>query len=241
MTRVSPLFRFMPYGAPELLDAGRPNMARALVLASAVGALAFALLGLLRSAYPTGTALPPEMTSVTLCCDDPPPALLPFEESSQAPGGGITPNTGNSIDDIVPDFQAANSTMEFDPDAIGVIGAPTEVTGGEVVLDNRAPAETLPARGVFVNVEMLPEVLRQIEPVYPELPKQLNLSGFVLVHILVGRDGRVVNTVVDEKKNDPMFNEAALAAARGFVFRPAYNNGRTVAVWVTQGFRFTSR
>jgi TonB family protein len=57
--------------------------------------------------------------------------------------------------------------------------------------------------------------------------------------MLVGRNGRVLQAVVDEKKNDPLFNDAALGAARQFVFRPASDNGRTVAVWVTVPFRFT--
>ena len=237
MTRVSPLFRFMPYGAPELLDAGRPNMARALVLASVASALAFALLGAL------GIHPAPMQVPIKPCVDidiGGPPPILPFEEP-QAHGGPVVSNHGNAIDEVVPDLPFSNAAVEFDPTSAGLFGTPTEIQGGEVVLDGRTPAETLPERGVYTYVELLPEVLRKVEPVFPELPRQLNLSGYVIVHILVGRDGRVANAVVDEKVNDPMFNEAALAAARGFLFRAGSTNGRPVAAWVTQPFRFTSR
>jgi len=237
MTRVSPLFRFMPYGAPELLDAGRPNLARALVLASVASALAFALLGVV-GIHPA-TVQAPIMPSVSIDVGGPAP-LLPFEKP-QAHGGPVVSSTGNAIDEVVPDLPVASGSVEFDPTATGLFGTPTETQSGEVVLDGRAPAETLPERGVYTYVEFLPEVLRKVEPVFPELPRQLNLSGYVIVHILVGRDGRVVNAVVDEKVNDPMFNEAALAAARGFLFRAGSSNGRPVAAWVTQPFRFTSR
>jgi hypothetical protein len=102
MTRVSPLFGFMPYGAPELLDAGRPNLARALVVASTMGALVFALLGLLRIAHPELTATP-HAPSVDIClCDTPPPpSLLP--EHHDAPPAPTATSTSSSIDDIVPD------------------------------------------------------------------------------------------------------------------------------------------
>jgi len=240
MTRVSPLFRFMPYGAPELIDAGRPNMARALVLASVGGALAFALLGVLRLAHPTIVVMPPVMPKIEIL-PDPDVEILHLREPSNPSTGRIPPSVGNAIDKIVPDLTAITQPQEFDPTAIGPPGAPTDVIGGPVVLDNRAPAETLPERGVYTYVEYLPEVIRKVEPEFPDLPKQLNLSGYVIVHILVGRNGRVVNAVIDEKVNDPMFNEAALAAARGFLFRAGSSNGHPVAAWVTQPFRFTSR
>lgn len=238
MTRVSPLFRFMPYGAPELLDAGRPNMARALIVASTLGACVFALMGILRFPNP-GVAT---ISRGPICILRPPPvpeipSLVPIEKHS-----AVSPahTTGSTIDDIVPDALITHSEPSFaPPDVISAWGPPSDVHGGEVVLDGRAPAETLPDRGTFANVEVMPEALRQVEPVYPEMAKELGISGLVLVHMLVGRNGQVLNAVADERQNDPMFNDAALAAARRWVFRPGSNNGRTVAVWVTVPFKFT--
>jgi protein TonB len=240
MTRVSPLFRFMPYGAPELLDAGRPNLARALVTASSASVLVFALFGALRLVHPSVITIP-RMPVVDIVFAPPhdAPTITDFQNPSASPP--VThPSAGSTIDQVVPDAQVKPGEPSFAPPDISGIGDPTsDVQSGEVVLDGRAPAETLPARGAFVNVEVMPEVLRQVEPVYPTIAKDTGISGFVLVHMLVGRNGRVVNAVVDEDQSDAMFNDAALAAARQFVFRPASNNGRTVAVWVTQGFRFT--
>lgn len=242
MTRVSPLFRFMPYGAPELLDASRPNMARALVVASTLGALAFALLGLLRLAHP-GVVTIPEMpiVEIELCCPPPPETrmLHPFDQHP-AVAPAAPDNTGTTIDEILPDPAVSPAEPALvAPDITGPWGPSGDVRGGEVVLAGQAPPETLPVRGVFANVEVMPEALREVKPVYPEMARELGISGLVLVHMLVGSNGRVVNAVVDERVNDPMFNDAALSAARQWVFRPASNNGRSVAVWVTIPFKFT--
>jgi TonB family protein len=240
MTRVSPLFGFMPYGAPELLDAGRPNMARALVVASTAGALAFALLGLLRLAHPGIVTIP--RAPVVEIFDFPKPdapTLTPLVDHAYVPPAA-PPQGGSTIDEIIPDeLVKVNSTAFVAPDMDSGTGPPTEVTGGEIVLDRGAPVETLPVRGTFAYVEVMPEALREVEPIYPTMPQELGISGLVLVHMLVGRDGRVVNAVVDEQKNDPMFNDASLIAARKWVFRPGSTNGRAVAVWVTVPFKYT--
>lgn len=240
MTRVSPLFGFMPYGAPELLDAGRPNMARALVVASTLGALVFALMGLLALVHPAVVSVP-VMPHVDII--PPPPPEIAILEPIHDPGlvpPAPPPNSGSTIDDVVPDALVKQSEPSFaPPDVTSAWGPPSDVHGGEVVLDGRATPETLPDRGTFTSIEVMPEALREVKPIYPEMAKDLGISGLVLVHMLVGRDGRVLNAVVDEKKNDAMFNDAALAAARQWVFRPGANNGHTVAAWVTIPFKFT--
>jgi TonB family protein len=240
MTRVSPLFRFMPYGAPELLDAGRPNLARALVTASAASVLVFALFGALRLVHP-GVVKLPVMPHVEILPPLVPnaPSLTPFEERQPVPHTAPS-NSGSTIDQVIPDAVVKPGEPTFaQPDITGSWGSGSGVEGDAIILGGSAPAETLPARGAVVNVEVMPESLREVEPIYPSMAQELGMSGLVMVHMLVGRNGRVLGAVVDERTNDPMFNEASLAAARQWVFRPASNNGRTVAVWVTVPFKYT--
>jgi protein TonB len=61
----------------------------------------------------------------------------------------------------------------------------------------------------------------------------------VVVHALVGKDGRVVDARVDARRSIPLLNESALAAARRWVFKPALANGHPVAVWVAIPMRFS--
>ena len=51
------------------------------------------------------------------------------------------------------------------------------------------------------------------------------------VYVMVGKDGRVMRAELDEKQQVPMLNEAALAAARRWVFTPGYANGNPVVCW----------
>src|SRR5438105_4181164 len=74
---------------------------------------------------------------------------------------------------------------------------------------------------------------------YPEIAKQAGVEGWVLVHVLVGRDGRIVDVRLDERRHVPMLDESALAAARQFVFEAATSNAHPVAAWVDVPFHFT--
>jgi protein TonB len=167
------------------------------------------------------------------------PTVLPYHQPAGTPP--VAPShSGSTIDQIVPDAAAKPGEPTFAmPDITSSWGSGSGVDGDAIILEGSAPAETLPARGAVVNAEVMPESLREVEPVYPSMAKDLGISGLVLVHMLVGRNGRVLDAVVDERTNDPMFNEASLTAARQWVFRPASNNGRTVAVWVTVPFKYT--
>ena len=60
----------------------------------------------------------------------------------------------------------------------------------------------------------------------------------MVAHLLVGRDGRVLEVRIDERHSVLMLNEAALRAARQWVFKPALADNRPVAVWVAVPFDF---
>ncbi len=60
-----------------------------------------------------------------------------------------------------------------------------------------------------------------------------------VAHVLVGRDGRVLDVRIDQGHSVPMLDEAAVRAARQWVFTPAFANGKPVAVWVAVPFNFS--
>jgi TonB family protein len=104
-------------------------------------------------------------------------------------------------------------------------------------LDAPLENEGLPRLGDYVYVEELPEALKKVEPDYP-LPGDRKIDGTVIVQALVGRDGRVKDTRV--LKSVPMLDDAAVAAARQWVFKPAMTGGKPVAVWVAIPVRFSA-
>jgi protein TonB len=110
------------------------------------------------------------------------------------------------------------------------------VPGGTVVPG--ATTESLPARGDYVYVEELPAAVREVKPEYPDLARQAGVEGPVTVFVLVGKEGRVLDAALSEKIQVPMLNEAALMAARQWVFTPGLANGRPVACWTAIPFRF---
>ena len=60
----------------------------------------------------------------------------------------------------------------------------------------------------------------------------------MIVHALVGKDGRVVQVRLEPKFSIPLLDETALDAARRWVFKPAFANGHPVAVWFAIPFHF---
>ena len=64
------------------------------------------------------------------------------------------------------------------------------------------------------------------------------MEGLVIVNVLVGKTGRVLDAQLDPKRQVPILNEWALAAARQWVFTPALANGKPVAVWTAIPFHF---
>jgi len=104
-----------------------------------------------------------------------------------------------------------------------------------VVVPPTPESDRLPELGEYVLVDELPEVVTKVKPEYPS--DRGSVDGTVIVQALVGRDGRVKDTRVT--KSVPMLDEAAVAAVRQWVFKPAMSGGKPVAVWVAVPISFS--
>ncbi len=109
-------------------------------------------------------------------------------------------------------------------------------TGDETIVVQPPPPEELPKLGDYVYADELPVLITDIPPRYPELAREAQAEGEVLLRVLVGKDGRVADVHIDTSV--PMFDEAAVEAARKWVFRPALSGNRPVAVWIVRRVRF---
>jgi protein TonB len=91
--------------------------------------------------------------------------------------------------------------------------------------------------GDYVYVEELPEAITKVAPSYPQGLR--GVEGTVIVQALVGADGRVKDTIV--QNSIPALDEAAVEAVRQWVFKPAMSGGKPVAVWVAIPVKFSVR
>jgi TonB family protein len=67
-------------------------------------------------------------------------------------------------------------------------------------------------------------------PVYPKEASAAGLEGKVVVRYGVSVDGRVVNARVNNSEPVDVFDSAALAAVRSWLYNPVIRDGEAVAV-----------
>lgn len=231
------LHEFMPYGAPDLIRAQRPDLSRALALSSSFAIFTLAGLALLTPLIPKPRveAVIPHITVFV-------PPMLNAVQEHRAAAAKIA--SSKPLDSpyappkLVPDESRipAEPSLDYgaletqvqpgagEPAASGVTG-----TGVAPTIDPDAPA---------TYVEEMPISITEFKPEYPQVARDAMVDGLVIVMVLVGRDGRVREAKVDAKHSIPLLDETALEASKKWVFHPALANGHPVAVWTAIPFNF---
>ena len=231
------LFQFMPYGAPELIENARQRMARASALGMLFWAMAFALLAIVAAMTSHPSVAPRPLVIHLSKLVSPPPlerVAPPARPAAAAPKSAVTAAVPVPVAQAPP-TATIKSQEELSGSTPSVVpGNP----GAPPVVEQPPAAEETPKLGEYVYFEVLPELLSSQEPVYPEIAKVAGVEGRVLVYVLVGKDGHVLDARVDPSSSILMLDEAALTAARTSVFKPALANGRPVTVWVTRSYNF---
>jgi TonB family protein len=93
----------------------------------------------------------------------------------------------------------------------------------------------------FIAADRIPQPLNlqqiQQEIAYPSFAKELNISGTVLVRILVDREGGYVTHRILRPVH-PSLSDAVEEKIDELKFKPAVQQGKRVAFWVNIPFRF---
>ena len=115
-------------------------------------------------------------------------------------------------------------------------GVPGGVVGGIV---GGLPQEAPPApKVVRVGGQIkVPQLVKKVDPDYPELAKQAQLGALIILEATVGTDGHVQSVTV--LRGAPIFDEPAMAAVRQWVYRPLLLNGVPTPFMLTVTVKFT--
>jgi TonB family protein len=76
---------------------------------------------------------------------------------------------------------------------------------------------------------------------HPKYLQDRGIGGTVYVKMFIGTDGRVERAEVERISGHPALDQAALRAAREFMFTPAHRDGVPFATWVTIPITFRGR
>jgi TonB family protein len=140
----------------------------------------------------------------------------------------VPPSIG--VPEPVPDAEATESTIATQSEMSEALAPFTADdiggSGDSIVVD----LDRSPGMGEFVAFDELPVLLSIQPPTYPELVRQAGIDGTVLVQVLVGKDGKVKQSVAVEGP-EPLGADG-VSAARTALFKPALQGTSPVEVWV---------
>jgi len=134
---------------------------------------------------------------------------------------------------------------ELPPDVtnnLSMNGIFTNIPGQEIIGSNSPafpspPKPTGPTRIKQGGIVTAASILSQTRPVYPALASQAHIQGNVILHAIIGKDGRVVQLEV--MSGHPLLVQAALDAVKQWLYKPTLLDGDPVEVDTTITVTFT--
>jgi len=116
-------------------------------------------------------------------------------------------------------------------------GVPGGVVGGVIGGLPQEPPPPARPRVVRVGGQIrAPKLLHEVKPVYPDLAVVARVRALVILEAQVGTDGHVKS--VRMLRGQPLFDEAALAAVRQWVYQPLLLNGEPTEFVLTVTMSF---
>ena len=235
MRRTVSLHQFMPYGAPDLIAAARRHMVGAVLSSTSLALVAFSLLCLVIPRLPHVPVTVPRIERIVDL--PPPPSIAEPLPPPSAPPVAPPRTFTRGIPVPVPVPEVKWTEEDTPPSPID----PGRGTPGEAKRQGIDPLpgpldDPLPEDPPFFADE-LPVPVTMPKPEYPDIAREAGIEGLVVVEAVVGKDGHVLRTVI--VRSVPLLDQAALDAARRWVFKPALTNGHPVAVRVMLPFKFS--
>lgn len=87
-------------------------------------------------------------------------------------------------------------------------------------------------------IDTPPELVREVEPVYPEEALKQRLKGTVIIQALISRTGNVLEADVAESSGHVCLDSSAVEAALKSKYIPAMYEGEKVPLWISYKVTF---
>ena len=144
----------------------------------------------------------------------------------------VIPKTVQMIKDEAPDIGAVGVEGGVGGGAVGgVLGG---IIGGAAPPPPPKPTQTRIRVGGNVQAASL---LRRVDPVYPQIAKTAHVSGTVVLHAIIAKDGTIQQ--LEYVSGPPLLMRAAMDAVREWRYKPTLLNGDAVEVDTTIQVVFT--
>jgi protein TonB len=166
------------------------------------------------------------------------PAAVAVRQKKQA--AAVSPAQPFIAPAHIPDTVKAEDVVEA-PSGVGEAGGveggvPGGVVGGVIGrLPEKPPPPPLARVRAGVEVKE-PTKVKNVDPVYPDVAIRANIQGVVILELTIMPAGRVAEVKV--LRSVPLLDEAAVAAARQWVYTPTLLDGVPVSVVMTVTVRF---
>ncbi|QFR50147.1 energy transducer TonB [Sulfurimonas lithotrophica] len=146
----------------------------------------------------------------------PEPKPKPKKQTPKAP----PPNLSNILGGVsmnIPEFASQ-----------GITGDSTDLL--ESIVEDTVMSES--------SVDSKPKVTSRSAMEYPESAAKDGIKGFVIVNLLISKDGSVELAKIIESQPEGVFDNTVLNGVRGWRFTPARYKGKSVKVWAKQKVSF---
>jgi periplasmic protein TonB len=111
--------------------------------------------------------------------------------------------------------------------------------GEDLKIEQAIPDEAIPDPGVFTPYEKAPQLVKKVDPVFPDMAMKAGVPGKVTVQFYVDKNGDVKKAqAVKASPQGLGFEESAVAAVLQWKFTPALQRENPVGVWVAQVITF---
>ena len=162
-----------------------------------------------------------------------PPPVVHTLPGMQPRDGIIVPA---DLADPVTEQPKVEPAVGIQPDGGAGTGMQTSSSEGEGSGDLPAIVDTDPPEDRFVVFDEPPVPIFRPDPAYPEWARENGIQGRVVLHALVGVDGRVRRVTVI--RGIPGLSESAEEMLYRWTFYPARAGRQPVAVWIEVPFAF---
>jgi periplasmic protein TonB len=199
-------------------------------------------------------ALPKQLLTTFLVAPAPPPPPPPPAAAVQRivkPVARLIQQGKMMAPTVIPKKVEMIKEEELPPDvgAVGVVGGvPGGVPGGQAggvlggIIGGSGPGLPPPPKPTQSRIRVggnvqAAKMVRQVQPIYPQIAKTAHVSGTIILHAVIAKDGSVQELTYIS--GPPLLMKAAMDAVREWRYQPTLLNGEPVEVDTTISVIFT--